>query len=513
MNVRSNARRSSTAASPNEAEPDVGQLRSQVAQQSAELSEMRAALAWLAEEVAARDSDVQSMLDAIPGVDDDESAAYRRLKPRLRSFVRDHVPPRTSLAVVSRGDNALLRYPGCNASHLSRDRYGRYVGFHPQSSRAAVAQLEAARWGGTDVLVIPQPEMWWLRHYSQFADHLERRYSLIASDDETGVIWDLRKPSPWREFDDVLRELRFSLGHEPAVLDWQSGGDLAGRFGECNVFGNDSGRAMLPYLDSTVDIVAVPHDDPDRTVEARRVAAAVVVLIDARCSPPKVELVAQRAARASPSTSIVITDLDAAHREEVLHLLLDTLPMGFSGEVVIESSERVLPRLGLDPSLLPNLNVVRARPEDTTSARLRRAAEAASGDVLVFLDGGTGPTPGWLSPLVHLVAGTRDTDVATGMLVEPDGRLASAGGTIDSSGSRHLFGSGDYEIDAVRYGFLRRVAFAPAGLFATRRDLFLQRRRRGSDPVMAFCDEVRANGMAVRYQPESLAISTWISDA
>ena len=46
----------------------------------------------------------------------------------------------------------------------------------------------------------------------------------------------------------------------------------------------DRGLDRLPYLERSIDIVAVPWDKPERVVEARRVATAAIV----RIAPPGV---------------------------------------------------------------------------------------------------------------------------------------------------------------------------------------------------------------------------------
>ena len=98
--------------------------------------------------------------------------------------------------VVSDGDEALLQYAGCRASHLSQARSGRYPGWLPESSRSAVAQLEAARSRGAEVLVVPESNRWWLEQYVEFARYFERRYVLAVAEAGAGVLGTYRRRVP-----------------------------------------------------------------------------------------------------------------------------------------------------------------------------------------------------------------------------------------------------------------------------------------------------------------------------
>ena len=275
------ARRKNRTAKPVVTGPGVADLRFRLSEHAAEIDKLRSEIEGLTEEMVARDAETELLLMdlAVAGTADadDPRAARWRTHQRLRRFVREHIPRGSRVVVASEGDDDLLRCPGCKAEHLSQDRAGGYVGFHPSSSRAAVAQLEAARWRGADVLWIPQSCLWWLEHYSDLTRHLERRYALTVLEEETGAVWDLRKPSPVREVDDLLAGLRLGLARAPVILDWHTGHDFARLFDECNIFSPLGEGPELPYLDSTIDVVAVADADRERISEARRVAAALVV--------------------------------------------------------------------------------------------------------------------------------------------------------------------------------------------------------------------------------------------
>src|SRR5688572_14219532 len=78
----------------------------------------------------------------------------------------------STVLVVSRGDNQLLKIESCTGRHFPADEQGQYAGHHPRDSRSAIEQLEAARDGGADYLVIPATSAWWLDYYKEFAAYL-----------------------------------------------------------------------------------------------------------------------------------------------------------------------------------------------------------------------------------------------------------------------------------------------------------------------------------------------------
>jgi hypothetical protein len=112
---------------------------------------------------------------------------YIAMVQRTRALVREHVPPTTTLAVVSRGDEALLAHPGRQAWHFPRAASGAYAGHHPSDSAAAVAHLEEMRTSGAGALVVPASARWWLDHYDGFAEHLHERCELVVDDDACAI--------------------------------------------------------------------------------------------------------------------------------------------------------------------------------------------------------------------------------------------------------------------------------------------------------------------------------------
>jgi GT2 family glycosyltransferase len=101
---------------------------------------------------------------------------YDGFVERVRQFVHEAVPQGATVLVISKGDDQLLRFADRQGWHFPQDDDGTYAGWYPADSAACIAELERLRARGADFLVIPETSRWWLRHYAEFADHLERNY-------------------------------------------------------------------------------------------------------------------------------------------------------------------------------------------------------------------------------------------------------------------------------------------------------------------------------------------------
>jgi hypothetical protein len=117
---------------------------------------------------------------------------YTGLVIRTRELVDKSVPADGCLAVVSRGDEALLDLGGRRAWHFPQDEQGRYAGYHPADSEQAIAHLRRLQRRGADHLVIPATSFWWLDHYGGLCRHLEENADVVARREDTGVVFALR---------------------------------------------------------------------------------------------------------------------------------------------------------------------------------------------------------------------------------------------------------------------------------------------------------------------------------
>ncbi len=96
------------------------------------------------------------------------------------------------ILVVSKGDEALLRFPEQRGAHFPQAEDGRYANGYPADGAAAVAHLEKLRSAGAAYLLIPQPAFWWLDHYTALREHLESTATLALHDATTCRVYQLR---------------------------------------------------------------------------------------------------------------------------------------------------------------------------------------------------------------------------------------------------------------------------------------------------------------------------------
>jgi hypothetical protein len=101
------------------------------------------------------------------------------------------LPQQATVIVVSRGDERLLDLAGRRAWHFPQEAGGVYAGHHPGDSAEAIAHLEELRARGGEFLLFPATGLWWLDHYGELAEHLDRAARPIVREDGTCVIYDL----------------------------------------------------------------------------------------------------------------------------------------------------------------------------------------------------------------------------------------------------------------------------------------------------------------------------------
>ena len=120
-----------------------------------------------------------------------ERLRYRREVRRIRQVVGRVVPRGSIVAVVSRGDDDLLTFDGRRGWHFPRTERGVYAGYHPADSKAVIQHVEELRARGARYLVIPRTAFWWLEHYKEFNDYLQRRCRCAWRDEWTCALFDL----------------------------------------------------------------------------------------------------------------------------------------------------------------------------------------------------------------------------------------------------------------------------------------------------------------------------------
>ncbi|HEY3107732.1 MAG TPA: hypothetical protein VGL23_03215, partial [Chloroflexota bacterium] len=143
-------------------------------------------LAALARELRAGVPELEPFLTAFEDVGPylpSKQLRYQRLIEEIRAVVPAAVPAGAVVAVVSRGDDALLALDGRVGWHFPRTADGAYAGHHPADGAAALAHLAELRARGARYLLLPSTALWWLEHYPELRDHLERGCERVWGDD------------------------------------------------------------------------------------------------------------------------------------------------------------------------------------------------------------------------------------------------------------------------------------------------------------------------------------------
>jgi hypothetical protein len=108
---------------------------------------------------------------------------YKQVLGKVREAVGGAIPADATVLVVSRGDEELLELDGRTAWHFPRGQDGKYSGYHPKDSDAALAHLDEWRIRGAQYLVLPATGFWWLDFYGDFASTLRRGHGVVFEDD------------------------------------------------------------------------------------------------------------------------------------------------------------------------------------------------------------------------------------------------------------------------------------------------------------------------------------------
>jgi GT2 family glycosyltransferase/ubiquinone/menaquinone biosynthesis C-methylase UbiE len=323
------------------------------------------------------------------------------------------------------------------------------------------------------------------------------------------------------QIESVIADFQQQAWRDPSMLDWNSGLNLEDSFRNLPACTFKSTDDALPHFDHTIDIVVVPSSKPECLGEARRVAGSAVIRVhpEADAQPDAIDvewLNADARGRALPSTSIIIPVYNnAGHTQNCLEQLIRTLPHSFRGEIIVvddASSDETASLLERWSTADGRIKVIRNSENVGFVQTCNRGAQAASGEILLFLNNDTLPSPGWLPPLLKTLRDKPNAGAVGGKLIYPDGTLQEAGGIIFSDGSGCNFGKYDRAADSPLYNFVREVDYCSGALLATRRDLFIE--LGGFDTRFApayyedadYCFNLRAHGYRVYYQPESVIV-------
>ncbi len=137
-----------------------------------------------------------------------------------------------------------------------------------------------------------------------------------------------------------------------------------------------------------------------------------------------------------------------------------------------------------------------------------RAAGLAVGRYLLFLNNDATVHPGWLAPLVQLADRDPRVGIVGCKLLNADGTVQEAGGTIHSKGWGHPYGRGD-DPDKPEYNFVREVDVVIGACFLVRAAAweevggFDERYAPAYYEEFDFAFTLRDRGWQVLYQPAS----------
>jgi hypothetical protein len=121
---------------------------------------------------------------------------YAGVVARVREHVEAAVPPGARVAVVSKGDEELVRLGDRAGWHFPQTETGLFAGFHPADGAEAVRHLEHVRGRGAQYLVVPVSARWWLDHYAELRAYLGERCALVVDDPESCLVYALGDDAP-----------------------------------------------------------------------------------------------------------------------------------------------------------------------------------------------------------------------------------------------------------------------------------------------------------------------------
>jgi len=338
-----------------------------------------------------------------------------------------------------------------------------------------------------------------------------------------------------RQFSELIEEFKSRINREPSILNWGVDLNLSTMFPQLAIFSPvaNNGYSHLPYLDQSIDIIVLGSNNADQLKEARRLAAVAVVTVtgsetngsntwhDVSSAISGVRVITDwrndlSADISSTRASIIIPVYNnSIYTSKCLEQLKRTLPSDYVGEIIVvddASTDDTSSLLRRWHEQDKRIKVVHNERNLGFIHSCNRGAEAATEDVLVFLNNDTLPQPGWLPPLLQVLRKNPRAGAVGGKLIYPDGTLQEAGGIIFKDGTGCNFGRNERFAGSPLFNFVREVDYCSGALLATPQALFI--RLGGFDSYFApayyedsdYCFRLRENGVQVYYQPESVII-------
>ncbi len=154
-------------------------------------AQFRSAIETLLSRTSSRVADVAVAIDP--------RATYLTLVSEVREAIASTVPEGATVAIVSKGDDAIVSLESHSGWHFPRTSEGVYAGEYPADATIAIDQLEGLRSAGAEYLVFPQTAFWWLEYYGGLREYLEAHYPVVLRDEERCVIFKLMSPAQERK--------------------------------------------------------------------------------------------------------------------------------------------------------------------------------------------------------------------------------------------------------------------------------------------------------------------------
>jgi hypothetical protein len=124
-----------------------------------------------------------------PGLQAAALQAAERISRPLAELVDRLLPPDASVAVVSSGDERLVRLSGRTVAHFPPTQSETLSG--QRDSSEELAALEQMRHDGVEYLVVPDMAPSWLDLHPDFIAEVERRYPCVASHNDVCSVFAL----------------------------------------------------------------------------------------------------------------------------------------------------------------------------------------------------------------------------------------------------------------------------------------------------------------------------------
>jgi hypothetical protein len=119
---------------------------------------------------------------------------FHKVMTSLRAVVTNKVPHDATLAVITGREEWLLEL-GNRVVWRVPDPDDTATATGKTRGEVAVEDLEELRSRGAQFLVIPSRALWWLEHYSELKEYLDRQYHAVIFDTSTCAIYALEPPS------------------------------------------------------------------------------------------------------------------------------------------------------------------------------------------------------------------------------------------------------------------------------------------------------------------------------